>query len=167
MVAKAGTHINPINIMIATAVKPAAITNLQVGIALARQTGGNLHIVHVVEHLLDRVCHVGLPDEKQQEYRRRARAEAEKQLYALLEKTDCKSLGKRVQIHLAEGVGTPDVAIQHFIQVNDIHLLVMGTIGRHGLPGILIGNTAERLLPEVHCSLLAVKPSDFVSPVVE
>jgi universal stress protein E len=63
------------------------------------------------------------------------------------------------------GTGVPDVAIQHFIQLNQIHLLVMGTIGRGGIPGIMIGNTAERLLPEVQCSVLAVKPPDFVCPV--
>ena len=30
---------------------------------------------------------------------------------------------------------------------------------------IAMGHTAERLLPEVHCSVLAVKPPDFRSPV--
>jgi universal stress protein E len=41
----------------------------------------------------------------------------------------------------------------------------MGTIGRGGMQGIMIGNTAERLLPEIQCSLLAVKPPDFVCPI--
>jgi len=30
---------------------------------------------------------------------------------------------------------------------------------------MLIGNTAERLLTQISCSLLAVKPADFVCPV--
>jgi len=62
-------------------------------------------------------------------------------------------------------VSLPDIAIQHYIEVHNIHLLVMGTIGRGGIRGIMIGNTAERLLPEVHCSVLAVKPPDFVCPI--
>jgi universal stress protein E len=33
------------------------------------------------------------------------------------------------------------------------------------MAGVMIGNTAERLLPEISCSLLAVKPKGFVSPV--
>ena len=41
----------------------------------------------------------------------------------------------------------------------------MGTVARGGLPGILIGNTAERLLHSVPCSLLAVKPDDFICPL--
>ena len=44
-------------------------------------------------------------------------------------------------------------------------LLVMGTVSRGGLPGMLVGNTAERLLDQVDCSLLTVKPSDFVCPI--
>jgi universal stress protein E len=42
---------------------------------------------------------------------------------------------------------------------------VMGTISRGGIPGVLVGNTAERLLPRLDCSLLTVKPEDFVCPV--
>jgi universal stress protein E len=31
--------------------------------------------------------------------------------------------------------------------------------------GVMIGNTAERILPELTCSLLAIKPLEFVCPV--
>ena len=41
----------------------------------------------------------------------------------------------------------------------------MGTIARTGLPGVLIGNTAEKVLDDVHCSVVAVKPPGFVSPL--
>lgn len=46
-----------------------------------------------------------------------------------------------------------------------IDILVMGTIGRTGLPGLLMGNTAENILHRLGCSLVAVKPPGFVSPV--
>ena len=41
----------------------------------------------------------------------------------------------------------------------------MGTVARTGIPGLLIGNTAETILQRVDCSVLAVKPDGFVSPV--
>jgi nucleotide-binding universal stress UspA family protein len=41
----------------------------------------------------------------------------------------------------------------------------MGTVARTGIPGLLIGNTAEGVLNQVDCSLLALKPEGFVSPV--
>jgi len=47
----------------------------------------------------------------------------------------------------------------------DADLLVMGTVGRTGIPGFFIGNTAENLLQTTSASILAVKPRDFISPV--
>ena len=44
-------------------------------------------------------------------------------------------------------------------------LIVMGTVGRTGIPGLIIGNTAEDVLQTTKTSILAVKPSGFVSPV--
>lgn len=51
--------------------------------------------------------------------------------------------------------------MRHFRKI----LVVMGTIGRSGIRGMITGNTAERLLPRLHCSLLAVKPDGFQCPV--
>jgi len=42
---------------------------------------------------------------------------------------------------------------------------VMGTVGRVGLPGLLIGNTAETILGRVGCAVLAIKPEGFQTPV--
>ena len=164
---RAGAGAPPVNILVATDLKPASEEALRLGIALARQLSGHVYVLHVVEYKLDDVCNTGLPDVKQDEYRRKVRAQAQEALQAQLERTDYKALGARLEVHLAGDVSLPDVAIQHFIQVHNVHLLVMGTIGRGGIPGIMIGNTAERLLPEVHCSVLAVKPHDFVCPVEE
>ena len=41
----------------------------------------------------------------------------------------------------------------------------MGTLSRGGVAGLLIGNTAERVVNRVDCSLLTIKPEDFISPV--
>jgi universal stress protein E len=161
----AGTF--PLNILVATGLKPASAEVLRLGIALAQQANARIHILHVVEYQLDEVCNIGLPDAKQDMYRAKVRAQARETLYAQLARTDYQSLGGRLEVHLGGDVGLPDAAIRHFIEAHHIHLLVMGTIGRGGIPGITIGNTAERLLPEVHCSVLAVKPPGFVCPVQE
>ncbi len=47
----------------------------------------------------------------------------------------------------------------------EIDLIVMGTVGRTGIPGFFIGNTAEEVLQTTQASVLAVKPAEFVSPV--
>jgi len=46
-----------------------------------------------------------------------------------------------------------------------IDVLVMGTLGRTGISGFIIGNTAENVVQKLECSLLALKPGGFVSPV--
>jgi nucleotide-binding universal stress UspA family protein len=40
-------------------------------------------------------------------------------------------------------------------------LVIMGTVARTGLAGLLMGNTAERVLREIRGSVLAVKPAGF------
>lgn len=46
-----------------------------------------------------------------------------------------------------------------------IDLVVMGTVARTGILGVVIGNTAETVLSQLQCSVLAIKPKDFISPV--
>ena len=53
--------------------------------------------------------------------------------------------------------------IHGFASQSDI--AVMGTLSRSGVDGLLIGNTAERILRRVECSVLAVKPEGFRTPL--
>jgi nucleotide-binding universal stress UspA family protein len=52
-----------------------------------------------------------------------------------------------------------------FIEAEGIDLVVMGTLSRTGVAGLIAGNTAEKVFYSADCSVLAVKPPDFVSPV--
>lgn len=46
-----------------------------------------------------------------------------------------------------------------------INLLIMGTVARTGISGLVMGNTAEQILDDVGCSMIAVKPPGFRSPL--
>jgi universal stress protein E len=61
--------------------------------------------------------------------------------------------------------GSAAAQINYLLNSRPIDLLVMGTIARCGLSGFISGNTAETLLPWIRCSMVALKPPDFVSPV--
>jgi nucleotide-binding universal stress UspA family protein len=61
--------------------------------------------------------------------------------------------------------GRPEEVIPEFVVEQDVDLVVLGTVGRGRLAGFLIGNTAERLLRKLVCSVVAVKPDGFVSTV--
>lgn len=67
------------------------------------------------------------------------------------------------RVHLERGPA--DDVIPQMVRSYDIDLLVMGTVARAGLDGVVIGNTAERIVDEVTCSILAVKPEGFASPI--
>ncbi len=68
------------------------------------------------------------------------------------------------EIHMVEGIA--DDVIPHIVQEKQVDLVVMGTLGRTGLSGFFMGNTAENILSQINCSVLALKPSGFVSPVI-
>ena len=44
-------------------------------------------------------------------------------------------------------------------------VIVMGTVARTGISGLIIGNSAETMLRSVSCSVLAVKPNGHVPAV--
>lgn len=71
--------------------------------------------------------------------------------------------GVRIRSHLIQG-DAPRVIID-LASKRRSDLLVMGTVARGGLPGLLIGNTAEVVLDSVACATLTVKPPDFVCPI--
>lgn len=67
------------------------------------------------------------------------------------------------QVHLIRGDAAAEIPA--FVTAHEIDLLVMGTLARSGVAGLLMGNTAEIILNQLQCSVLALKPAGFVSPV--
>ena len=70
-----------------------------------------------------------------------------------------------VAVELVEG--EPEDAIARFVESHGIDVVVMGTVARTGIAGLVMGNTAERVLQRLRGSVLAVKPPGFKSPVAE
>jgi universal stress protein E len=76
------------------------------------------------------------------------------------------SFGDRLKgVEIALRKGQPEDVIPQFVVSQGIDVVVMGTVARTGIAGLLIGNTAERLLQRMPCSVFAVKPDAFVCPV--
>ena len=66
-------------------------------------------------------------------------------------------------VHLIKG-RAGDV-ISDVAESLEVDLVVIGTVGRTGVPGLLIGNTAEEILNAVDCSVLTLKPEGFETPI--
>jgi universal stress protein E len=164
-VVKPGHGARPLRTLVATELRQAGGSAVRLGVALGTLMGVPINVLHAVEYPLDYLWTGTDPDQVTAQYHQKIRAAAEGVLQDQLRQAEVAPGSTNVQIHLVEGVGGPDVAIEQFCESHDIDLLVMGTIARGGIVGITIGNTAERLLPLVSCSVLAVKPPDFESPV--
>ncbi|PWK59119.1 universal stress protein [Roseicyclus mahoneyensis] len=69
----------------------------------------------------------------------------------------------KTAIHMQQGIAA-DVIAQH-AEASGVDAIVMGTVGRTGVSGFVMGTTAETILRRVSCAVIAVKPDGFVSPV--
>ena len=59
----------------------------------------------------------------------------------------------------------PVNAIAEAAQHSRSAIVVLGAISRSGIKRLIIGNTAERILDQLRCDILVVKPGKFRNPV--
>jgi len=79
----------------------------------------------------------------------------------------CKHWAEKYNIaedHLHIGEGDADAVIASVSEEIEADVVVIGTVGREGLSGVLIGNTAELVVDKVNCDIIVIKPSDGVLP---
>lgn len=118
--------------------------------------GAHVNVLHVVEHpeaahFLDTVA---------QEERKRRLDDARATLEA-----QCKAVVSDNSWTVTITDGNAYARILEFLEKHPVDLLVMGTVARQGISGLLTGNTAENVLPWTNCSVIAIKPPGFESPV--
>ncbi|WP_369857741.1 universal stress protein UspE [Candidatus Thalassolituus haligoni] len=82
----------------------------------------------------------------------------------------CEQLAKKYNIHedhvhIAEG--ETDTVVAETATAVAADVLVVGSVGRSGIAGVLIGNTAEQLVDKVPCDVIVIKPQDGVLPEAE
>ncbi len=136
----------------------------ELGTSLARIQGGDVHLVHAWrlegEQLLRR-GKVHLPGDAVDELVDEERIIAEKTFGRLLDGIDVTGIAPH--LHLRQGRPADVVSAV----VDDVRpgVVIMGTLARAGLSGLIIGNTAERVLGSLEASVIAVKPPGFVSPI--
>lgn len=134
---------------------------IRIGATIASTKQAELHVLHALEYPWD--SSTAGKDPKQDAFRQKTRSHAQEHLQKHLQCAEVQSLSSTPQIAVLEELA--ENAIQRYVQEQQIDVLVMATIARSGLSGFLMGNTAERLMPQLSCSVLAVKPADFRCPV--
>lgn len=136
---------------------------LDLAVSLAQLEESELDIVHAWSLYAERALrsrHI-LPQPEINRMVEQTREQHQRRLEALLGHYPHAEL--KTHVHLVKG--EPGEVIPQVAEERRAELIVMGTVARTGIPGFFIGNTAERVLSSVDCSVLAVKPKGFVAPV--
>jgi universal stress protein E len=132
---------------------------LRASSALSQGLGGKLHAVHAYHALplfgISPTATVDLIDTMVRQARRAASARFERTLRTV---RITKSRRYLVPARPVEAIA--EMASRHRIAI-----VVMGALSRSGLSRLLIGNTAERILDELTCDILVIKPSSFRSSI--
>lgn len=143
---------------------------LELASSLALSDFAELHVAHawepVAESALRGVLHT--PEEKYIDYVEQERRDHAASLDGLMHDVT-GDLGQdaldylKPRTHLVKGSARKEIsALAKQIEAD---LVVMGTVARTGVPGFIMGNTAETILNQIDCSVLAVKPPGFITPV--
>ena len=144
---------------------------LDLASSMALSEFSELHIVHAWEATGEDMLRgplIHMPEEKARTFIEQERQKRETGLNRLIHEVS-NNLGQETfsylkpRTHLIKGQVRQQIpALARQIEAD---LIVMGTVARTGVPGLIIGNTAEAILNQIECSVLALKPSGFVTPV--
>jgi universal stress protein E len=133
---------------------------LAAAVAMRSALRGSLHALHAFVPIPTDATSAELLNEKATEkLEARARAKARVRLDQALSKV---KLG-RGHRHLA--ADHPAHAITRLARKLRSDIVVMGAVSRSGFRRLLIGNTAERVLDDLTCDVLVVKPREFTPRV--
>lgn len=128
---------------------------------ISNRDNARLSIVHAWTIEGEKLLDGRMPRGEYEQMKRSREEHVEKLLNQFLQPHGCSTHDAHVYMLKGNAI---DV-IPNFAKSENVDLVVMGTIGRSGVAGLLIGNTAEQILDSIECSVAAVKPADFVSPI--
>lgn len=129
---------------------------------LAAATSGALHVLHVYP-ADDAYALQLLRETEELEIAIKRRLQRRQTIELLRKFVDDLKLPVEPTLHVERG--EPWRCILSTARRIGADVTIMGTLGRGGIPGMLMGNTAEKVLHSSAGALLAVKPEGFVSPV--
>jgi nucleotide-binding universal stress UspA family protein len=136
---------------------------LELALSLTERDGAELSIIHAWSAVGEALMRGRYSSQMIDEYVQETRSISEHKMHLLLEEFDIPLGDSRVVMRR----GQPAATIAELVKEVSADCVIMGTLSRSGIAGLLIGNTAEEVLDSIGCSILTLKPKDFVSPVSE
>ncbi len=136
---------------------------LEIASSLAEREHARFSVLHVWTAYGDRLLYSGLSDEQLRTDHGAIEKEVKRFVGDFIGQLPEDRRPEPENLHIVPGDAR--LVIPQFIRNVGADILVMGTVARTGIKGLLIGNTAEVILDQVDCSVIAVKPIGFESPV--
>ncbi|MEJ2246701.1 MAG: universal stress protein [Acidobacteriota bacterium] len=134
---------------------------LEMGISLAEREEAQLDILVPWSAFGESVMNVKMSDDEIKAYINAHQSEVQNNLDELLKDFMERIDPDRVYVQH----GDLDRILLDFTEKNGVDMLVIGTIARKGISGMIVGNTAEKVIHKIRCSVLTVKPDGFESTV--
>lgn len=137
---------------------------IQIGTSYAKLQGAECHLVTAWRLIGEETLagpFISTPAEKIETLKTERKIECAKAFEVLQKRHESILQGS----HSVMLNGDPGVVIPEYVSDKGIDLVVMGTVARSGVEGFLIGNTAETVISQLECSIMAVKPDEFKSPI--
>lgn len=130
---------------------------LEHAVRIAVQDSAELHVIHVFESPLRRLRHREDLLRTMPDFHERYRAGVCDRLRAFAAPLQAEVAWLRPAFHAVEHA-THGAGIAEFIQAHHGDLVVLGTRGHTNLRDLVMGSTAERVVRDATCSVLAIKP---------
>ncbi|MEC8231275.1 MAG: universal stress protein, partial [Pseudomonadota bacterium] len=130
-----------------------------------------LHIVHVFDAVPENIARDGfitVDNDRMETDLAKIHSEREEELDSLLaelgEELDVDVLDYlKPQKHIVHGYPRREIAATTTSLETDV--IVMGTVARLGVPGFIMGGTAEETIHQLKCAVVGVKPRGFETPI--
>ncbi len=144
-------------ILVPTDFSEQANNALTIGIQLAKQSGAELHLLHVEEYVSDRGFSAMGDTESDSSnmdklYILKLLEANKKRMLALIDTID-DSISV---FHMVE-VGQMYKMVRNYVTEQGVDLVIMGTHGASGFSEVLIGSNTEKVVRQVGCPVLSVR----------
>lgn len=143
---------------------PVDLTNISgkltgAGLRLGELLDANVKLVHSVDYSGELAC-FRYPDAQKRiaEYRQNVQQTAHNKIVEIAGENFNSDNILLSNHHITK-------ILPEMVSDGEVDMVVMGSVSRTGIAGFVIGNSAEKLLSRLECSLLVMKPDNWKSPI--
>ncbi len=145
-------------VVIAVDFSPTSRDALEAGMRAAAQDGSSVHVLHVFSPPWMKLHYRAATPEATADFRKQFLDGLQRRLEQFCDPAEPETRWTRPTFHIMDH-RSHGAGIVEYARSVDADLVVLGTRGRTNLRDLLMGSTAERVVREATCAVLAIPPS--------